>query len=244
MRLAALGCVLLALGSGCRPTTPPTASVPPPTVSSNQRSSEPATPPLATAGDETTVTSAGPVAARTTADSSDALVLAFRWFDALRRSDVASLAAVMDVPSVIQGFVLEAGPRADACGARPETNVIGVGIERQATTPAELNDALGCLVLDPLLVGSIPDSSGRTWPQDRRDSHDRNDGSLGLIVADGLADPLRPFLPRLAALGRTHFLAQAVMTDNNGVTNHVALAITIHRPPRVAAVYIHEEFRE
>jgi hypothetical protein len=150
----------------------------------------------------------------------------------------------MAVPGVIQGFVLEAGPRAEACGARPDTNVIGVGIERQVTTPAELNDALGCLVLDPLLVGSIPDSSGRTWPQDRRDSRDRNVGSLGLIVPDGLADPLRPFLPKLAALGRTHFFAQAVMTDNNGVTNHVALAVTIHRPPRVAAVYVHEEFRE
>jgi len=147
----------------------------------------------------------------------------------------------MTVPCVIQGFVLETGPPADACGALRDTNVIGIGIKRQVDTSAELNDALGCLVLDNLLVGAVPSSGTSTWPQDHGDFRDGNVGSLELIRPDGLAEPLRPFVPKLAPLARTHLLAQALMTDNNGVNTDVALAIAMHR---VDAVYIHEEVRE
>jgi hypothetical protein len=244
MRLVSLG-LLLAFGSGCGRTALPAASLSSPTASSKECSSEgPVTPALATSGCNTTAITGGAAPDSACVDRADALALASRWFEALRRSDVPSLSAIMTVPAVIQGFVLDAGSRADSCGARPETNVIGVGIERQVRTSAELNDALSCLALDNLLVGSIPSPGDSTWRQDRRNFRDGNVGSLELTVPDGLTGPLRSFLPKLAAVAPTHLLAQAVVTDNNGVTNHVALAMTVHRPASVDAVYIHEEFRE
>ena len=49
----------------------------------------------------------------------------------------------------------------------------------------------------------------------------------------------------LSGLDRSHLLVQEVMTDHDGVTNTVALALRqIEGVPRVAAVYIDERFEE
>jgi len=49
----------------------------------------------------------------------------------------------------------------------------------------------------------------------------------------------------LSGLDRSHLLVQEVMTDHDGVTNTVALALRqIEGVPRVAAVYIDKRFEE
>lgn len=180
----------------------------------------------------------------------EALSIAREWFEALRQKDAATLARLTSVPSRIRGFNLESGSEADACGApKRGDGLVGVrtfdgakGIQRAVENSTELADALRCLFLDGMLIDYIPVAHNGAWPTDRGSSRDGAVGSLTVVTSDQVAPTLAPYRGEVDALMETHLLVQAHMTDNNGVTNHVLLAIPSQGPARVAAVYIHELF--
>jgi hypothetical protein len=176
--------------------------------------------------------------------------IALRWFNALRRKDAEALAALTSVPSSIRGFSLDSGPDAEACGAAPRADGLtgvrafdaGSGIQREISAQSDIPDVFRCLFLDAMLVDSIPVPRDGRWPPDRGDSKDGVVGSLHVVGTDEVAEAFNPYRGQLVARSGSDVLVQARMVDNNGLTNHVLLALSKSPPHLVNAVYIHELF--
>jgi len=175
--------------------------------------------------------------------SDEALALALKWFEAARVHDANGVMGSMAIPSAVRGFTLTTGPQANACGATPDTNGLGLsGIEREIRDATELADAVRCLLLDDLLLACVPVARNSSWPHDP--SFPASGGSIAVIAIEELARRLARWRPRCEGLAQTHFLVQARMTDGNGVTNHVVLTVPHLGPPRVDGAFIDEQFEE
>jgi hypothetical protein len=186
----------------------------------------------------------------TGAPAPDELCVARLWLDAVRRHDRAGIVALSGYPLVIAGFNLDSGPDAAACGAKPRRDdVDGVrsfdprgGIRLELADQRALEGATECLFKDNLFVDYIPTSCAGTWPSYGAPAV----GKLGRVKEAGLAPRLRRYRSEVARLAKNHVLVQGRMTDNNGVTNVVLLALRAdadkHR--RVYAIFIDQRFEE
>ncbi len=173
----------------------------------------------------------------------EAMDLAQKWFEAARVRDANAIIGVMALPSAFRGFTLTTGPEANACGATPDTNGLGLmGIEHEMRDSSELAEGVRCLFLDGFFLNSIPVLRNSNWPP--HPVFPATGGSIALIGINDMADRLTRWRAQCEELAKTHFLVQARMTDGNGITNHVVLTIDDDYPPRVDGVFIDELFEE
>jgi hypothetical protein len=184
----------------------------------------------------------------------DPVEVSRHWLDALARRDVGSLTRLSLYPLRIRGFNLDSGPEAAACGARPRSDGIeGVrafdpsgGLLLEVASAEDMATRLECLFKDKFLLGYIPPLREGKWPPDRRNAFDGNVGTLRKVTPGQMAKRLGRYRKEVRELGGAPVLVQARMTDNNGVTNMVLLALRKDGEgrARVFAVFVDELFEE
>ena len=111
---------------------------------------------------------------------------------------------------------------------------------------ALLGEKVVCLWKDTFLRDYTPVLHDGRWPADRKDSRDGIVGTIGVVKASQVSKRLKRYRKQAASLAKAHTLVQARMTDNNGVTNFVLLAVRADAAgdPRVYTVLVDELFEE
>jgi hypothetical protein len=139
----------------------------------------------------------------------------------------------MALPFTIDGFELETGPGRERCGGGTAR-----GLRASAATDEEATRAIGCLLLDETLRDHVPKDA--IWRRTTRPGD--LSGTLRVVKPAEVSRRLRGYGPAIARIARTARLVQAVMADNDGVTNTVLVALT--GDLRISAVWIEERFVE
>jgi len=159
------------------------------------------------------------------------------WLEAVRDADPAAVRALMALPFTIHGFELETGPARERCGGGTAGG-IGRGLRAAAATDEEATRAIDCLLLDKMLRDYVP--KGTIWRRTTRPGD--LSGTLRVVKPAEVSPRLRDHGAAIAKVARSARLVQAVMADNDGVTNTVLVAVG--GDLRVSAAWIEERFSE
>jgi hypothetical protein len=134
----------------------------------------------------------------------------------------------------IDGFELETGPARERCGGGGTAR----GLRASAATDEEATRAIDCLLLDKMLRDNVPKDA--IWRRTTRPGD--LSGTLRVAKPAEVSPRLRAHGAAIAKIARSARLVQAVMADNDGVTNTVLVALTSDL--RVSSVWIEERFAE
>ena len=159
------------------------------------------------------------------------------WLEAVRDGDAAAVRALMTLPFAIDGFELETGPARERCSDGTAGGT-GRGLRAAAATDEEASRAIDCLLLDKMLRDYVPKDA--IWRRTTRPGD--LSGTLRVVKPAEVAPRLRKHGAAIAKVARTARLVQAVMADNDGVTNTVLVAV--NGDLRVFAAWIEERFAE
>jgi len=155
------------------------------------------------------------------------------WLEAVRDGDAAGVRALMALPFAIDGFELETGPARERCGGGTAR-----GLRASAATDEEATRAIDCLLLDKMLRDNVPKDA--IWRRTTRPGD--LSGTLRVAKPAEVSPRLRAHGAAIAKIARSARLVQAVMADNDGVTNTVLVAVG--GDLRVSAAWIEERFSE
>ena len=156
------------------------------------------------------------------------------WLEAVRDGDAAEVRKLMVPPFTIEGFELETGPTRDRCGG----DAAARGLRASAATDEDATRAIECLLLDKTLRDYVP--KGAIW---RRTTKPGDlSGTLRVVKPAEVSPRLRDHGAAIAKVARSARLVQAVMADDDGVTNTVLVAVG--GDLRVSAAWIEERFAE
>ena len=155
------------------------------------------------------------------------------WLEAVRDGDAAAVRALMALPFTIHGFELETGPPRERCGGGNTR-----GLRAAAATDDEATRAIDCLLLDKMLRDYVP--KGAIWRRTTRPGD--LSGTLRVVKPAEVSPRLRDHGAAIAKVARSARLVQAVMADDDGVTNTVLVAVG--GDLRVSAAWIEERFAE
>jgi len=176
-----------------------------------------------------------------------ALHVGREWLEALREGNVDALRTVTGSPFSIAGFDLDSGDAKVGCGGKSRSDgIVGVRefhptkpLSLDAENDADLNALLGCLVKDSMLRDYIPQDPG--WASG---TAEHVSGTLRAVGPKQVSRRLARYRRAMGKASRDSVLVQAVMTDHNGVTNTVLLAVSKAQPAKVTSVWVDELFEE
>jgi hypothetical protein len=176
------------------------------------------------------------------------------WLSAVRRGDKAAIKSNSGFPLTVEGFQTDSGPAREGCGGAPRSDgIVGVrefhakqGLRTVIGRAEDADKGLTCLLADGFLREYIPKPTptGGWLPVDDR-SEDAS-GSATIVSLAKLTKHLRRYREQARKLARDHVFVQVVMTDRNGVTNSVLLAMHADDAQRfvVDAAYFDELFED
>ena len=168
------------------------------------------------------------------AGGATAVEIARNWLSAIRWADTPAIRKGSAYPLAIEGFNLDSGTGREACDGKPRSDgIAGVrsfhaldSLKVSVETPDDLERGLRCLLADTFLREDIPRANpDGSWPTAPRNFDDHLSGRLKVVTPSRLSKHLRRYRQAAERLARDHTLVQAIMTDNDGETTSVLVAL-------------------
>jgi hypothetical protein len=180
---------------------------------------------------------------------SGAMAAARLWLDALGRKDVDRIRALSTFPLVIRGlWDFRQDAALAACGGHVSDRSGARDSELEVPDDKAFDKAASCLREGPFLSnykGKAPELSDGKWPPNRGNAFDGPVGTVLPVDTKRIPRVLRAHARKVQELLGGGALLQAVVTDNDGLTDTFVLVVdTVEGKNLVRAVFGDETFRE